>query len=658
MFRCFSEQGASPHTRPQATTSDRACASMPEPEQVCLASVTPCGTADGVARNEAADEVSWDDCRSSQGDAPQCADLAEIHDARRHATGTMSLQVRYACGCPVDDITSLRSVEGRLFVARMQRHGPAYCAGVRPGDELVLITAGESPPRPADGGPRALVGILPPALLFFTGFVGKSPAELKLEKGGESQRDQWEGILSTSEAFGVSTFDLCEEVVFNFGDAPLFLTLQEPSSDGLVAGGTPMVTDLARKADMATNTIKPTTKVGDFFPARTCMQLDFGVDAAPSSSTDNSNELLCELKSKEAKRVLERAMVELSVPGPPCMYRNAMSPELVVRPALLATPEDTIVSVAARGRTHDPANELGDNSTEHSKPLLAMSMLPWGAGIGGSSERVTRGASAYRPVPGWEAPEGGRVRGGRAEVGGKYASPRYLARIVPRSPEPPRMYRNAMSPEPVVRPALPATPDDTIMSFDARGCTHDLTKESDDDSTEHSKPMLSMSMRGGGIGSSGGRVALGASAHRPVPCLEAAEGSSGRGGRAKYLSPRDLARSVPRRPLSPPGGGQTRPGTEQESGASRGASRAAVLSHAAFQAVEATGQHIGTRPAGPSHSQASPVLQYKATHCPPKPQSGCATGAMGATRDGRRDRRILIQPRHAPGEDGDSDDVG
>jgi len=519
-FRSRSRQrGESLCKRPQGATGDRTSAlsrrqsALSEPEQepplqhvastrpenkvqVCpVSTVTVCSNAAGASGVEAADELG----HSSESNSPRF------------------LQVRYKCVRPADDIF-LREVNGRFFVVRTRRDGDADHAGVRPGDELVLISAGEARPLPPEGGIRALVGILPPAVLLFMHSVGKVPAESNLKKGDRSQCE----IRRTADVSIGSRFEPCEQEVIFCPPPSLALplqdsTLQRPDTmrshtDTAAVMGTPL------KANVTKDTNEHFAGVKEPSP------VDIGIETC--SDVERTYEL--------SKPVLQESLGDLALDSPR-LYRNTMN--FAAEPGSGPTPsqEDTTVSWSVRGRLRDVSVEPGDDSTDLSTPVVSSS-LPRAPGIGGSKGLAKGGASMRRAV---SRPE-------QLKVGG--------------------------------------------------GPGHAL--------------------------------------------------SSGRSGDGdKDLSPRDLARSVPRRPLSPLGVAQ----------------RQSMVTHSATKSFQAAGPRIGVRPGASASNHARSMMPGQASACPPTPDSGRSAGATHGSPGGGivsgRTRRGFSQPHHAPTEAGDWDDI-
>lgn len=364
---------------------------------------------------------------ASSSNGRSVSSVARHHDLRRKVTGTICRQVRYDDELPNDDILSLQDIGGRTFVRHLKKSGQAERSGVRVGDELVQIKsdqATDSAPSHLVDGSKTLLDVKPPVVLLFMGFAGRFPAEVKVP-----YKEPSAGLFSSAEeVVGGANFDLCDQVVFRAGDAPLFLALQEapwntiPIGKGELPPGDLDVDpteSTEASADIAGGS-------GRIMPVAAEGEDDFcDREGAYSDEEDTPDgERMYELKQKEARLVLHQAMTELSSARsrsrPVCgsqrdnenqkMYRNAFGAD---------GPRESQAEAAQ--------NDLGLGR-------LRTSGLRTSGALGGKAiSQGARGATAARSA---SKSKGAASRASKLEA---VSSPRDLARSVPRRPlSPPR----------------------------------------------------------------------------------------------------------------------------------------------------------------------------------------------------------------------------
>lgn len=161
-------------------------------------------------------------------------DMAGRHDRRKVVTGSVCIQVIYPdASWATDDISVLREMDdGRVFMERMRHGGIAFRAGVRWGDELVATQFFGRERSPTCGAAKTLEMLkdctLCPATLYFMGFAGKYPAEVRVASRDEHRFQSTKTIECVVASH--SPFELKDEVVF-CRDAGLFLTVGPCLSD-------------------------------------------------------------------------------------------------------------------------------------------------------------------------------------------------------------------------------------------------------------------------------------------------------------------------------------------------------------------------------------------------------------------------------------------
>mmetsp|Transcript_5930 Transcript_5930/g.17732 ORF Transcript_5930/g.17732 Transcript_5930/m.17732 type:complete len:444 (-) Transcript_5930:78-1409(-) len=201
---------------PQATSS---CPCRPPPGlQGAAWFVAGCGCLEGASRH---------------GRHP-FEDEEEEWELRKQRSGTVGRLVVYHDGeSPKDDIVLRGGGRYHVVVAGLREGGQAARVGVRAGDRLVSIN-----------GKKDFFGmsavqvqerLSSPSILVFVGFVGKLQAEVRL-----ARVDDAAGIPSRGKlVLGLEgkEFQLCEERVFDVGNASLFLTVAGHHSGDFVDYG-------------------------------------------------------------------------------------------------------------------------------------------------------------------------------------------------------------------------------------------------------------------------------------------------------------------------------------------------------------------------------------------------------------------------------------
>lgn len=190
-------------------------------------------------------------CGSTVSPPEWRSDTLLRHDQRKLVTGTICLQVLYKdVRTPGQDVYTLQEGGcGRIFVDELRGGGQAFRSGVRPGDELVLVRNGASGTPKSPGGANCLKVLAnmpsreadvsqgskgPSVVLFFMGFAGKFPAEVRVT---ENREEPMCGILGVQDLVGTEAFAVCEEVVLQPRSAPLLLVPLESAAEDKRTGG-------------------------------------------------------------------------------------------------------------------------------------------------------------------------------------------------------------------------------------------------------------------------------------------------------------------------------------------------------------------------------------------------------------------------------------
>mmetsp|Transcript_114044 Transcript_114044/g.254496 ORF Transcript_114044/g.254496 Transcript_114044/m.254496 type:complete len:614 (+) Transcript_114044:42-1883(+) len=253
-------------------------------------------------------------------------DLAARHDLRRRFTGTVCIEVRYADReLPLEDVPELScSSNGRLFVQELMTWGQAYRAGVRHGDELVRIRVGCAGPLSPKGSTNILEEVAKldplrdeslPVAVFFLGFWGKFPAEVKMAMHPEDLKC---GVSHLSQTVGKASFQVCEEVIFDPGRARLFLVTE--------AGTEIQESPRKHKANVRPTADSPATdfeheEEDEETEEVTSTEVEDAPEALLERESSKAAEscrrlsAILELSSREVKGVLALAMQELSALG-------------------------------------------------------------------------------------------------------------------------------------------------------------------------------------------------------------------------------------------------------------------------------------------------------------------------------------------------------
>lgn len=188
-------------------------------------------------------------CRPSRGEASPVSPMSQEEEewlARQRLTGAIGRLVEYRLGDrPREDILGLRSGGNtRVMVTSVKDGGPAQRAGVTAGDELVSINGSKDfCNQPAE---KIHESLRAPVTLIFVGFVGKLHAEVRLNRveavAGLSGRTS---VVAGERGKQVQ---LCDEVVFKAGNAPLFLTTKvRRRGSGFDEGGAESMYELRRE---------------------------------------------------------------------------------------------------------------------------------------------------------------------------------------------------------------------------------------------------------------------------------------------------------------------------------------------------------------------------------------------------------------------------
>lgn len=258
------------------------------------------------------------------------SDVAVRHDQRKLITGTICLQVQYKdAELPAEDVFALHyGGGGRIFVEELRACGQAFRSGVRPGDELTRIKVGRGRAVfPADGAQclttlKTLATPLdagikgPSVVLFFMGFAGKYPAEVRVTSHPEERL----GHFGVQELVGQAPFKVCEEVVLRPHRAPLLLVPRKlPVEPHRVLRDGRHVEVWAESADH------------DLFLEATCGsqsslgEVPFEADAAAGMPLQAQPQGVLELEQVAAKKLLRKAALELSYQGYPALAAWARS---------------------------------------------------------------------------------------------------------------------------------------------------------------------------------------------------------------------------------------------------------------------------------------------------------------------------------------------
>lgn len=147
---------------------------------------------------------------------------------RQRLSGAVGRQVSYTEGhIPQEDIFFRGGGQGHVVVASVRDGGNAYREGIRAGDRLVAID-----------GRKDFLGMTAnavhqklkaPTVLVFLGFVGKKHAEVRLSY--DDINCGVSGTKSVTEAVArQNLFWVCEEKVFDAGNAPIFMAAQVAST--------------------------------------------------------------------------------------------------------------------------------------------------------------------------------------------------------------------------------------------------------------------------------------------------------------------------------------------------------------------------------------------------------------------------------------------
>jgi len=172
---------------------------------------------------------------------PVPASPAERHDLRQRITGTICFAVHYRSSKIIlEDVPLLRCADSRIFVEDLDKGGNAFRAGVRPGDELVRIKVGSEPPQSPEGSVETVVRLAQdtrnvgqPAIVFFMGFAGKFPAEVRVS----SPDDEHTMALTMKEISGGKVFELHDHVDFGQSGASLLIACKPLPEMGLHSQG-------------------------------------------------------------------------------------------------------------------------------------------------------------------------------------------------------------------------------------------------------------------------------------------------------------------------------------------------------------------------------------------------------------------------------------